>query len=141
MKEKVESAKLFLSIGSLGSDFNTGNFSYNIPTRHSIEVSPYFFHCNSSAHLVQLHSNYTKVQYATFSSIGMKQLLPKLTLKLEHFKNTASKIPVVPFVKQLPAEDTTTITQLWLWPRLAYFFEPKDVIVTETGALITQGST
>lgn len=38
VKEAVEGAKLVLSIGSLLSDFNTGNFSYNITTRHNIEV-------------------------------------------------------------------------------------------------------
>lgn len=63
----------------------------------------------------------------------MKQMLPKLTQKLQHFHSVASKIPVVPFVKRLPSEDTLTITQLWFWPRLADFFQPKDVIITETG--------
>jgi TPP-dependent 2-oxoacid decarboxylase len=38
VKKKVESAKLILSIGSLKSDYNTGNFSYNIPTQRTIEV-------------------------------------------------------------------------------------------------------
>jgi len=38
IKEHVEKAKLILSIGSLQSDFNSGNFSYNIPTRRHIEV-------------------------------------------------------------------------------------------------------
>jgi len=40
VKERVESTKLVMSIGSLQSDFNTGNFSYNIPTGRHIEVSP-----------------------------------------------------------------------------------------------------
>jgi len=39
VKEKVESAKLILSVGALKSDFNTGNFSYNIPTNRTVEVS------------------------------------------------------------------------------------------------------
>ena len=38
VKEKVESAKLILSIGALKSDFNTGNFTYSIPTASTIEV-------------------------------------------------------------------------------------------------------
>lgn len=38
VKRKVEFAKLILSIGSLKSDYNTGNFSYNIPTQRTIEV-------------------------------------------------------------------------------------------------------
>ena len=38
IKEKVESAKLIISIGSLKTDFNTGNFTYSIPTDNIIEV-------------------------------------------------------------------------------------------------------
>ncbi|KAF8158340.1 thiamine diphosphate-binding protein [Crassisporium funariophilum] len=117
IKEKVESAKLILSIGSLGSDFNTGNFSYNIPTKR----------------LIELHSNYSQVQYARFDDIGMKLLLPKLTDKLQRFHSQASKIQVPEFVAQLPQEDSSIISHLWFWPRVGYFFKPKDVIVTETG--------
>ena len=39
VKEKIESATLILSVGALKSDFNTGNFSYNIPTNRTVEVS------------------------------------------------------------------------------------------------------
>jgi pyruvate decarboxylase len=39
VKEKVEEAKLILSIGSLKSDFNTGGFTYKIPTSRTVEVS------------------------------------------------------------------------------------------------------
>lgn len=38
VKEKVESAKLILSVGALKSDFNTGNFTYHIPTQRTVEV-------------------------------------------------------------------------------------------------------
>jgi len=117
IKEKVENAALIISIGGLGSDFNTGNFSYNIPTER----------------LVELHSNFMKVQYARFDDIGMKILLPKLTGKLEHFYPKASQIQVPAFVKNLSKEDSEVISHVWFWPRLGYFFEPKDVIVTETG--------
>lgn len=39
VKEKVEGAKLILSIGGLKSDFNTGNFTYQIPTTRTVEVT------------------------------------------------------------------------------------------------------
>lgn len=48
IKEKVENAKLILSIGSLKSDFNTGNFTYSIPTARTIEVSTDYFFQNHS---------------------------------------------------------------------------------------------
>ncbi|KAF8908910.1 thiamine diphosphate-binding protein [Gymnopilus junonius] len=117
IKDKVENAKLIISIGSLATDFNTGNFSYKIPTHRHIE----------------LHSTYTQVQYARFDDVGMKQLLPKLTRKLSFFSSTASKIEVPLFVKPVPNEESPTITHSWFWPRVGSFFKPKDIIVTETG--------
>ncbi|KIK07962.1 hypothetical protein K443DRAFT_128744 [Laccaria amethystina LaAM-08-1] len=117
IKKKVEQAKLIISIGGLQSDFNTGNFSYKIPTLRHIE----------------LHSTHTKVQYATFAGVEMKQLLPKLGEALKSLHPLVRKFEVPLFVKALPKEDTPVISQLWFWPRLSYFFKPKDVIVTETG--------
>ncbi|KAF9454735.1 pyruvate decarboxylase THI3 [Macrolepiota fuliginosa MF-IS2] len=118
-KERVENAKLIISVGSLQSDFNTGNFSYNIPIRRHIE----------------LHSDHTKVQYALFKDIGMKHLLPKLTERLQHFYPIASKLPVAPFTDLVPTsqENDQTIVHAYFWPRVGQFFHPKDVIVTETG--------
>ncbi|KAG5220735.1 Pyruvate decarboxylase [Salix suchowensis] len=49
IKEKVESAKLIISIGSLKTDFNTGNFTYSIPTDNIIEVNSHL----ASFHLDQ----------------------------------------------------------------------------------------
>jgi len=73
------------------------------------------------------------VQYARFDGIGMKQLLPKLTERLQPFHAVASKIEVPAFIKQLPQEDSSVISHLWFWPRVGFFFKQKDVIVTETG--------
>lgn len=39
IKEKVESAKLVLSIGGLKSDFNTGNFTYRTSRASTVEVT------------------------------------------------------------------------------------------------------
>jgi len=117
VKEKVESAKLIFSIGSVKSDYNTANFTYCIPTSRTVE----------------LHSDHTKVQHAVFPAIGMKQLLPRLTAKLEPCSPAARKISVPEFRAILPQEDNEIITHTWLWPRVSKFFRPKDVIVAETG--------
>ncbi|CCM04944.1 uncharacterized protein FIBRA_07141 [Fibroporia radiculosa] len=117
IKEKVESAKLILSIGALKSDFNTGNFTYHIPASRTVE----------------LHSDHTTVQYAEFPGIGMKRLLPKLTARLQPFRDDARELSVPPFVFPVPTEDTDIITQSWLWPRMGQFFRQKDIIVAETG--------
>ncbi|OCH83963.1 pyruvate decarboxylase [Obba rivulosa] len=117
IKEKVESAKLIISIGALKSDFNTGNFTYHIPISRTIE----------------LHSDHTRVQFAGFPGIGMKRLLPKLTARLHSFKEGADKLVVPKFGQPVPQDSDTTITHEWLWPRVGEFFKPKDVIVAETG--------
>jgi pyruvate decarboxylase len=84
---------------------------------------------------MQLHSDHTRVQYGLFSGIGMKQLLPKLTERLQHWFPTASKLPVEPFANIAPQvqDNDPTITHAYFWPRVGQFFMPKDVIVTETG--------
>ncbi|KAF8917083.1 thiamine diphosphate-binding protein [Mucidula mucida] len=117
IKEKVESAKLILSIGSLKSDFNSGNFTYSIPTSRTVE----------------LHSSWAKVQYADFPTIGMKEILPKLSKRLAHWKPTALKLEVPKFEAIVPQEDHDIISHAWFWPRVSQFFKPKDVIVAETG--------
>jgi pyruvate decarboxylase len=118
IKEKIENAKLILSIGALKSDFNTGNFTYSIPVSNTIE----------------LHSDHTNVQYATFPAIGMKQLLPKLTKLLSSYRSCALNIPVPPYELVVPTEPgNEKITHNWFWPKVAKFFKPKDIIVSETG--------
>ncbi|KAJ7645426.1 pyruvate decarboxylase [Mycena polygramma] len=117
IKEKVESAKLILSVGCLKSDFNTGNFTYSIPTARTVE----------------LHSDHTKVQFAGFPGIGMKELLPLLTARLQPCSAKARKIPVPDFTAVVPTEKDDVISQAWFWPRMGKFFQPKDVIIAETG--------
>ncbi|KAL0563434.1 hypothetical protein V5O48_018634, partial [Marasmius crinis-equi] len=122
IKEKVENAKLILSIGSLKSDFNSGNFTYSIPTNRTVE----------------LHSSWTRIKYANFSGIGMKQLLPKLTERLvssPSLLSTSKQLSVPHFSHPLPsnAYEIPEITHDFFWPRVSQFFKEKDVIVAETG--------
>ncbi|KAK7048297.1 pyruvate decarboxylase [Favolaschia claudopus] len=115
IKEQVESAKLILSIGCLKSDFNTGNFTYSIPTARTVE----------------LHSDHTKVQFAAYQGIGMKELLPLLTARLE--RSAASNVTIPDFSAAVPNEADDVISQAWFWPKMGTFFKPKDVIIAETG--------
>ncbi|KAF4590086.1 Pyruvate decarboxylase 1 [Pleurotus pulmonarius] len=117
IKEKVESAKLIISIGSLKTDFNTGNFTYSIPTDNIIE----------------LHSTWIKVQYADFANVGMKELIPKLSARLHAYQESARQYDVPKFVADVPKEDNDVISQAWFWPTMNTFFRPQDVIVAETG--------
>lgn len=63
----------------------------------------------------------------------MKQLLPKLTARLEGGKAKALQLEVPRFDAHLPQETDDIISQAWFWPRMSKFFEPKDVIIAETG--------
>jgi pyruvate decarboxylase len=122
IKEKVESAKLVISIGALKSDFNTGNFTYR----------------TSRATTVELHADHTRVQYALYPGIGMKHLLPRLTVRLHPLKSSSGLASVPPFVAPLPApgEDPLgeeVISHLHFWPRISRFIRSEDVVVTETG--------
>jgi len=117
IKDKVEKARLIISIGTIKSDFNTGNFTYSIPPESTIE----------------LHSTHVKVKHAMFPGIGMKCLLPKLTAALAPLKANAERIPVPRYKAVLPQDSDPAITHDWLWPRVGHFFKPKDVIVAETG--------
>ncbi|KLO14832.1 pyruvate decarboxylase [Schizopora paradoxa] len=117
IRDKVEKAKLIISIGSLKSDFNSGNFTYSVPATNTVE----------------LHSTYTQIGYARYPGIGMKRLLPVLTEELAHMKTTAEKIPVARYVPVIPNDGSQVIAQDWFWPRMGKFFRSKDVIVAETG--------
>jgi len=122
IKEKVESAKLILSIGGLKSDFNTGNFTYR----------------TTRATTVELHSDHTRVQYALYPGLGMKHLLPKLTTRLQSLDSPASTANVPSFRAILPkvGEDPLgeeAISHLYFWPRISHFLRPEDVVCTETG--------
>ena len=63
----------------------------------------------------------------------MKRLLPKLTERLQPFKESAKQLEVPKFALPVPNEDNETISHLWLWPRMGQFFKKGDVIVAETG--------
>jgi len=115
--KKVESAKLILDIGGILSDFNTGNFTYHIPKSRAVE----------------LHSDHTRILHALYPGIGMKRLLPNLTARLQHLKCTQRNVEVPRFILPLPQEDDKIISHAWFWPRMGQFFEPKDIIIAETG--------
>ena len=83
---------------------------------------------------LQLHSEFTQVQYARFPSIGMKSLLPKLSNMLSSYRTAAIKIPVPLYKIVVPNENDQTITHTWFWPKVGTFFKPKDIIISETGS-------
>lgn len=63
----------------------------------------------------------------------MKRLLPELTKRLAHLHPTASQLAVPKFQAKPPQEESSIISQEWLWPRVSAFFREKDIIIAETG--------
>jgi pyruvate decarboxylase len=81
----------------------------------------------------QFHSQITRIKYAEFPGIGMKQLLPKLTARLQPLQRGPGEALVPEYKQVIPKESNEIITHSWLWPRVGAFFKPKDVIIAETG--------
>lgn len=120
VKNVVEQADVLITVGSLKSDFNSGNFSYRTPKSSTIE----------------LHSDYTTIGYSHYPGIGMKKLLPKLSALLEtngDARREETKKIVPKFENALPHDSSSTITQEWLWPRMGQFFQEQDQVIVETG--------
>ncbi|KAI5961007.1 uncharacterized protein KGF55_004274 [Candida pseudojiufengensis] len=119
-KKLVEESDLVLSLGAVLSDFNTGAFSYALP----------------SSKVVEFHSDYTKIKNAQYPKIRMKELVGKLVESPELKKFVESSTPKTNDWEQLPAvklADDHKITQAWLWSNLSSWLKDGDVVISETG--------
>lgn len=128
IKERFNAADCVISIGALLSDFNSGNFSYKLPS-------------NS----IHLHSNRVQIGYAHYPSVGMKALLPKISsalaadqkkrmeYTLKTVSNPTNRLPTREEEGKAAENDPDVISQAYLWPRLGQFFRAKDQIIVETG--------
>ena len=68
----------------------------------------------------------------------MRHLLPKLTARLQPLVSSTALASVPRFIAPLPVAGQDplgeeTISHIYLWPRIAQFIGPEDVVVTETG--------
>lgn len=117
VKDAFESADLVINVGSLPSDFNTGEFTAQRPKEITIE----------------LHSDHTKVQFATYPDISFHTLLPLLTTSLTK-KDSVPAPKDAGLVKKIPdgAKDEM-VKQEAFWPLMGTFFKEDDIILAETG--------
>lgn len=120
ISEAIESSDCVLWIGKLSSDFNTAEFTEYINLDKVIEFQRFW---------VSIDGRKT--------DLTMKSVLQKLNedfrstpLKLEH---AWSSLPCTPYTKLASAVPSGEMTQAWMWPRLAGFFQPNDLVVVETG--------
>lgn len=113
--KEIEQADLLIELGSVKSDFNTGNFSYGLEKKKTIS----------------LHSFGTTIYHAEYPGVGMTELLPLL----------ASKLPKIDLewdlgerVKPAPIDETTEkITHNYLWNKVPGYMSPNSIILSDTG--------
>ncbi|GAA5966031.1 hypothetical protein JCM8115_004804 [Rhodotorula mucilaginosa] len=118
VKELVEKTDLAFMVGSLKSDFNTGEFSYPFDQKNVIE----------------LHSDHTLVQYATYPDVSFHQLLPALTKVLERKDQLSKPSPTQGLKVHIPdGPKDKMVTQAAFWPMMGQFLREDDIVVAETG--------
>ena len=119
LKERVETADLVITIGSIKSDFNTAGFTYKISSLSSIDF----------------HSSRIRVKYSEYPRMRMNGVLNRLTAAFaSHNSNNKLSITPGPKVEPVqPADVGDVIEHAWLWPTLSSWLRAGDVVVTETG--------
>jgi pyruvate decarboxylase len=118
VQKEVYQADLIFSIGSMNSDFNTGGFTYRLHQKKTIEF----------------HTYHTKIFYAIFDKVDMRQLLPDLTEQwpTDLIRPYTGK----PFQIEKPILDPKTQNEIvheYFWHKLPDFIPENSIVVAETG--------
>ncbi|GAA5795088.1 pyruvate decarboxylase PdcB [Helicostylum pulchrum] len=115
ISKEIEDADLLIELGSIKSDFNTGNFSYGLEKKKTIS----------------LHSFGTTIYHADYNHVCMSELLLLLTEKLPE---KAAPIDFGPRVRPEPIDDSTQeITHNYLWNKVPSYIASNSIVVAETG--------
>ncbi|KAI8967643.1 pyruvate decarboxylase PdcB [Mycotypha africana] len=114
IKKEIAQADLFIEIGAIKSDFNTGMFTLE----------------NDPAKTITLHSFTTIVFCAEYQKVSMVEFLPLLTQTLP---KEPRKFDLGPRVKPLPIQEGKEITQNYLWNKVVEYMDENAIICGETG--------
>lgn len=112
--KEVQLADLIIELGSIKSDFNTGGFTYSLDQGKTIS----------------LHSFATKVFYADYDKVSMREFLPLLT---SHLPEKARVFDLGPRHHPAPIESGTEITHNYFWNKVPEYMEENAIIISETG--------
>lgn len=118
VRERVESADLILSIGSIKSDFNTAGFTYRV----------------SQLATIDFHSTYVKVRYSEYPGVRMQGVLKKVTAQMGKLNVKSGPIADNEISKadlKIPGHEV--VNHSWFWPRFGQWLQPNDIVITETG--------
>ncbi|CAF0904923.1 unnamed protein product [Rotaria sordida] len=118
VQKEVYDADLILSIGSMNSDFNTGGFTYRLSQKKTIEF----------------HTYHTKIFYAIYDKIDMRQLLPDV---IENWPNDIIRpYNGKPYEVEKPILDPKhehEIIHEYFWHKLPDFIPENSIVIAETG--------
>jgi pyruvate decarboxylase len=119
VKTCFEKADLAILIGSIQSDFNTGEFSYTL----------------KADRMIQLHSDSTVVQYASYPGVTFHAVLPLLITSLKPKPHDPESIPPLSVLNHvIPSGSASSmVTQEAFWPLWGKFLQKNDIVVAETG--------
>ena len=118
VRERVESADLILSIGSIKSDFNTAGFTYRV----------------SQLATIDFHSTYVKVRYSEYPGVRMQGVLKKVTARMGKLNVKSGPIAdneISEADLKIPGHEV--VNHSWFWPRFGQWLQPNDIVITETG--------
>ncbi|CAO3677343.1 unnamed protein product [Rhizopus stolonifer] len=112
--EEIKKADLIIEVGSIKSDFNTGNFSYSLDRSKTIT----------------LHSFATIVFCAEYQKVSMIEFIPLLTQALPEVPR---QFNLGPRAKTLPIQPGTEITHNYFWHKVPEFMDENAIVCAETG--------
>lgn len=113
----IEKSDCVLVVGSLASDTNSGGFTRKLQPENAI----------------YLDANSTTVKGTKFASTPLKPLLAAVSSRIESSRAPKASIPTLPPRPQEDDASSKDVTQSNLWPTIAAFLQPNDVLYGETG--------
>jgi len=115
----VESAGLVLNLGGVAfADFNTGEWTEALDPDRMVTVWP----------------DYVQTGGTSYGSVYLADVLERLTATLP--KAVTPGIPAR-VATSLPGAPADRVSSATLYPRLAGFLRPRDIVIAETGLCVT----
>lgn len=121
--EVAKQADFVLMLGSFMSDMNTGGFSYDTPTCHTMNV----------------HHDSTDIGYSHYDKLGFFEVLPALGAALEGGREArlAHTRAMAKIAHEPPRPDDSfpeLVSHEYIWQRIGSFLRPEDHLVAEMGS-------
>ncbi|SCU87874.1 LAFA_0E09362g1_1 [Lachancea sp. 'fantastica'] len=118
VREVVDFSDFILVVGALLSDFSTSSFHFAYRTKNTI----------------LLFSNHAKLKNATYPDLELKVVLEVLLARLDPSKIRYRPQSFPDVLKpKLKLMNNVPLRQEWIWSQLTSWFNPGDIVITETG--------